>query len=413
MLKLRVTSPIATEPPKIQLNVIKPTVTLKVTSPQQAPHIQQNTQDFRITADDYQEHTLRSHIYAKTSSYVGSDQKVPRGERILEFASASNGTNKMVDAEITLPEAMDKCFTEISSNAGDNVEKSIRHGIDPGQIDVVVDRQWVTLRNGGVPIPVEINTKTGLYAPAMIFGRLLTSYNYDKQRKRTGAGTNGYGAKLVNIFSKIFTIEVADPYNGKLYKQTWKENMTVCEEPDIKPYPKTSPPYVMISYLLDFQRFGYEYYPDEAFKLYARHCADISFTCKVPTTFNGVLLNVQDIRDYAKLFLDPALVDNSVVHYQWPPNTEVVVKKGVYYAKDPRVIPELEFCAVDSPDEAISVSFANGMWTREGGVHVEATFKTLSKSILETINGVSGRVEVEGNQRLQKRLPKPMLNPSN
>ena len=59
----------------------------------------------------------------------------------------------------------------------------------------------------------------------MIFGRLLTSGNYKKGEKRTVGGKNGYGAKIVNIFSNEFNIELVDRHTKKKYIQTFSENI--------------------------------------------------------------------------------------------------------------------------------------------------------------------------------------------
>jgi DNA topoisomerase-2 len=39
-------------------------------------------------------------------------------------------------------------------------------------------------------------------------------------------GRNGYGAKLANIFSNEFNIEVGDSVNKKLFKLKWRKNMS-------------------------------------------------------------------------------------------------------------------------------------------------------------------------------------------
>jgi DNA topoisomerase-2 len=51
-------------------------------------------------------------------------------------------------------------------------------------------------------------------------------------------GRNGFGAKLANIFSTKFIVETADSKNGMHYKQVWKDNMSIREEPVIKPIGK-------------------------------------------------------------------------------------------------------------------------------------------------------------------------------
>ena len=76
----------------------------------------------------------------------------------------------------------------------------------------------VSIYNNGDSIKVEKHS-SGLYNPHLIFGRLLTSGNYKKGEKRTVGGKNGYGAKIVNIFSDEFNIELVDRHTKKKYIQ--------------------------------------------------------------------------------------------------------------------------------------------------------------------------------------------------
>lgn len=58
-----------------------------------------------------------------------------------------------------------------------------------------------------------------VYVPAMIFGQLLTSSNYDDEERKVTGGRNGYGAKLCNIFSTEFTIETSCKESGRMFRQ--------------------------------------------------------------------------------------------------------------------------------------------------------------------------------------------------
>ncbi len=58
--------------------------------------------------------------------------------------------------------------------------------------------------NDGKAIPVQIHKVHKIYVPELIFGHLLTSSNYEDHEKRVTGGRNGYGAKLVNLFSTYF-----------------------------------------------------------------------------------------------------------------------------------------------------------------------------------------------------------------
>lgn len=337
-----------------------------------------------LAATDYQLYTQKQHIYEVTDTYIGSDEKISRNEWLYDFA-----TKRMVPATITLPQGVERLFLEIVSNAGDNSARSWNSGLDPGPIDVRMDRKTIVVRNGGTPIPVEVHPQYGIWVPQMIFGTLLTSSNYDKTVIRMGCGRNGYGAKLVNIFSKLFTVEVGDPIRKLKYTQVWQNNMDVRREPTIVPY--EGPAYVQIAYEMDFARFGYTEYPDEAFNLFARFVLDFSFTCKVPVTFNGELFNLKDIRAYSALYLGELSVTNSIVHYEWPLGVETYRQPrktgGAVVARDPTVIPTIELCIVDTPDNATVISFVNGIMTVDGGVHVDAVHKAVSTSLLEVING--------------------------
>ena len=83
--------------------------------------------------------------------------------------------------------------------------------------------------NNGKGVPVVMHQKEKMYVPELIFGTLLTSSNYNDDDKKVTGGRNGFGAKLTNIFSKKFEIECADSKHRKLYRQTYKSNMTIKE----------------------------------------------------------------------------------------------------------------------------------------------------------------------------------------
>lgn len=341
-----------------------------------------NSTTYKITANAYRKYdSTREHIYNIPDTYAGSDEKMERDERVLNLQ-----TMMFEENQIELPEAVERIFVEISSNSGDNVARSLRHGVDPGEVVINMSREVISVRNGGIPIPVEIHPKEKVWAPQLIFGVLHSSSNYDTSTVRTECGRNGYGAKLTNIFSKQFMVTIGDPNNKRWYRQIWNENMSIRGEPEIKEnYDGES--FVEIVYKMDFKRFGYEHYPDEAFKLFARHAADMSFTGKVPVSFNGVKFHVQSARDYAKLYLGQDGLQKSILYYQWPAGTETYTKNGVTYSKTKGIFPIVEICAVDTPDNALSVSFANGMWTRSGGVHADAAFNAVTSAALEAVNG--------------------------
>ena len=59
---------------------------------------------------------------------------------------------------------------------------------------VYLEKGIISIYNNGDGIKIEKHSKSGVYNPELIFGRLLTSSNYKKNQKRTVGGKNGYGA---------------------------------------------------------------------------------------------------------------------------------------------------------------------------------------------------------------------------
>jgi DNA gyrase/topoisomerase IV subunit B len=116
--------------------------------------------------------------------------------------------------------------------------------IDPGS-DKDKRRASISLFNDGRGIPIVLHQKEGCYVPELVFGHLLTGSNFaDPSKDNVGAssssslaaatgGRHGYGAKLTNIFSHQFTVKTADSTSNKVYQQTWKNNMSVCEPPTV------------------------------------------------------------------------------------------------------------------------------------------------------------------------------------
>ena len=75
------------------------------------------------------------------------------------------------------------------------------------KVDINPEKGIIKIKNGGNGIPIEIHKTYNMYAPQLIFGNLLTRSNYNDNIKKVTGGRNGYGAKLINIFSNTFILE--------------------------------------------------------------------------------------------------------------------------------------------------------------------------------------------------------------
>ena len=365
---------------------------------------------------DYYKHfeDQRDHILERPGMYVGAIDKVPYIERIMIFPE---GKPQVITTNIDVPAAIERIYLEVLSNAADNVDRSRRLNINVDTIDIAMDRKTITIRNGGCPIPIEYSNykdRAGkqMYVPELIFGTLLSSSTYGAT-ERTGCGSHGIGVKLTSVFALSFDIHIGNANQKLQYKQTWTDHMKNRSDPEITAY--TGRNFVSISYDMDFLYFKYPPpeqegggYTDEMIALFARHAADISFTSKCPVTFNGVPFCYQDVMSYAELYFGEK-VKSAIIHYEWPPGTETVTKKGHVVAKDPNIVPTVELCFLDTVDDSTCISFVNGMITREGGVHVNTAFKMISSDVLEKINKSIERSRKKSKDKKEEGRKRPTL----
>lgn len=353
------------------------------------------------TEDSYKKEDPVKHIYKCPDMYVGSDKRDPRQCWVFDPHSM-----KMQFIALDYVPASERGYLELVANACDNGVESRRARVDPGSVVIIMDSHWITITNYGLPIPVGMHS-TGIPVPELIFGNLLTSSKYD--RDRHGIGKNGIGAKAANVFSTEFMIEIvnATPGTRKRYQQTWSGNMLVKGEPVITELdPTIQVSSTTVRYHMDFARFQYDPavgYPPEAFALYERHAAEISFTTKMPVIFNGRSYNLSDITDLALLYYTEEQVKKAIIYYIWPAGTQVVEsgKNGwprIQRSADPSILPDLEMMVLDTPDASHHISFANGMMTSDGGSHVEGILKVVSDSAVKGVNEKLGEL-ISGNKK--------------
>jgi hypothetical protein len=139
-----------------------------------------------------------------------------------------------------------KVFEEILVNAADCVQRA-----GGTRVDVTIRPDGFVVENDGSDIPVEFRPEWGVYVPHALFGRMRSSSNYDDTRDRRGAGVNGIGCKLANVFSSRLVVRVTD--DDREYEQTFTCNMREYTEPAIEP--RASPPRVArVDVTLDLAR---------------------------------------------------------------------------------------------------------------------------------------------------------------
>lgn len=148
-------------------------------------------------------------------------------------------SGRLKKEEVEFSPALLHIFEEILINAADNTHRSRgKQAMTYLKVRVDANRNTCSFENDGASIPIVKHRKEKMYVPQLIFGHLLTSSNYDDKKKRFVGGRHGFGAKLTNIFSKIFVVEIMDGKRGKYYRQEYKDNMSVMGEAQVEDVPK-------------------------------------------------------------------------------------------------------------------------------------------------------------------------------
>lgn len=321
------------------------------------------------TAAQYKKHTHREHILELPDTYIGSIDTSYEHRWIWDATTAQMGWRGLSFCPGFL-----KIFDEILVNALDHrVRMNGRGGdvVPVKHLDVTLTPTRITVRNDGDGIPVETHVETGLWAPELIFGHLLTSSNYDKSEEKIVGGKNGYGAKLTNIFSSEFSVETVDHRAAKKYTQIWTSNMSVVGKPRVKAC--TGKPYTEISYTPDLTRFNWaggavpDVIPEDMLAVIATRVVDAAACagkdCRV--TLNGVALGHNTFPKYIGLFLSEDAGEGKHIAYESAGERWEV---GAILTKD---------LHGDTPPDERHISFVNGIATRRGGKHVELVTRTV------------------------------------
>ncbi|CAL1584231.1 unnamed protein product [Knipowitschia caucasica] len=308
----------------------------------------------------YQKKTQLEHILLRPDTYVGSVEPVTQQMWVFDEEIGMN------QREITYVPGLYKIFDEILVNAADNKQRDknmtgIKITIDP-------DSNTISIWNNGKGIPVVEHKDEKMYVPALIFGHLLTSSNYDDEEKKVTGGRNGYGAKLCNIFSTKFTVETACKEYRHSFKQTWQNNMTKTADPKIKFFDGED--FTCVTFQPDLSKFKMEKLDKDIVALLTRRAYDIAGSCKgVKVSLNGKKLPVSSFRNYVDLYVKDK-VDETGVSLK-------VVNEAVNERWD--------VCLTMSEKGFQQISFVNSIATTKGGRHTDYVVDQIVSKLIEVV----------------------------
>ena len=332
-------------------------------------------------AKQYQQKTDKQHILDNPDTYIGSVENVDANMWIFD-----NDTNKIVLKSIEYIPGLYKLFDEGIVNCRDHVVRMIQSPLLDKKfvtfIDITISKEdgLITMSNDGNGIDIEKHPEYGIWIPEMVFGHLRTSTNYNKEEKKIVGGKNGFGFKLVLIWSTYGKIETVDHVRGLKYVQEFKHNLNeIC--PPVITKCKSAKPYTKVSFLPDYQRLGITGLTPDMIGLLQKRIFDIGAVTdhsikKIRVSYNETPTPVKNFQQYIDLY-----IGGKDEH------------KRVYEAPDER----WEYAvALSSTHEFMQVSFVNGICTFKGGKHVDYIIGQIIKKLSEYIEKKK-KVKVNAN----------------
>ena len=317
----------------------------------------------------YQKKTDKEHILDNPDTYIGSVENVESSLYIFDSEQ-----NKFSEETFMFNPALFKLFDEGIVNCRDHVirmkqQKDTSKAADDSsvipvsQINIEIKDNTISLYNNGNGIDVVKHPEYGVWIPEMIFAHLRTSTNYNKNQKKITGGKNGFGFKLVLIWSTYGSIETVDHIRGLKYVQEFENNLDIVHPPKIT---KTkSKPYTKVSFTPDYKRLQMDGLSQQMVSLFQRRVYDIAgcTTKDVKVKYNDQLIKVNDFQNYMNMYLSDEQKSKKIF--------EVVNDRWSY--------------GIVLNNEHKHVSFVNGIFTSKGGKHVDYIVNQITKKMIAYI----------------------------
>jgi DNA topoisomerase-2 len=310
----------------------------------------------------YQKKSDKQHVLDNPDTYIGSIEKVDTIQNIF------NENNNLIESkEILLIPGLYKLFDEGIVNCRDHYVRMKKEENDNqvSYISVEINEDIITMTNDGNGIDIAEHPEYKIWIPELIFGHLRTSTNYKKDEKKIVGGKNGFGFKLVLIWSTWGKIETVDHNRGLKYVQEFKDNLDIIGKPTITKC--KSKPYTKVSFKPDYKRLKLDGLSSDLISLFKRRVYDIAAVTDktVKIKYNGNLIPIKSFEQYLNLYI----------------GTKSECTR-IYENANERW--EYAVCLTPN-DEFTQVSFVNGINTSKGGKHVEYILNQIIKKLVQYI----------------------------
>jgi DNA topoisomerase-2 len=328
-----------------------------------------NAQDVNL-ANKYQQKTDKQHILDNPDTYIGSVEKIDSQQWIL-----TDDNSRIFERNIEYVPGLFKLFDEGIVNARDHSVR-MTQAIDNGQhnalpvtnIEITIEEDGtIIMLNDGNGIDVAEHPEHKIWIPELIFGHLRTSTNYDKTEKKIVGGKNGFGFKLVLIWSTYGSVETVDHIRGLKYRQEFKNNLDEICKPSITKC-KTKP-YTKITFKPDYNRLGLSGLTPDIISLLRKRVYDIAAVTDktIKVKYNSNPVPIKNFQQYIDLYIGdksevPRVYEDSGSESRW------------------------EYAVALTPNnEFTQVSFVNGIHTAKGGKHVEYILGQITRKLCDFI----------------------------
>ena len=307
-----------------------------------------------VLKKQYQKKTDKEHILDNPDTYIGSVESIEDAGYVFE-------NEKMKLENCTYIPGLYKLFDEAIVNCRDHsirMKNSINN-IQLTNIEVTVEDNMFSFKNDGNGIDVVKHPEYDIWIPEMIFAHLRTGTNYDKEEKRIVGGKNGFGAKLIFIWSTYGRLETVDHTRKLKFVQEYKNNLDEKSKPSITKY--TGKPYTKISFIPDYKRLGISGLSPSMIKQFEKRTYDIAAVTDklVKVKWNNSLIPVKTLSQYIDLYIEDG--------------TKKIYEEGG---------ERWSYGVIISPvDEFKQVSFVNGIYTSKGGKHVDYIMNQIIKKM--------------------------------
>lgn len=319
-------------------------------------------------SNKYQKKTDIEHILSNPDTYIGSVEEVDSEQWIL-----NTNNEKIIEKNIKYIPGLFKLFDEGIVNCRDHVVRMLQaitneqpNCLPVTNIEITIDEDGtITMLNDGNGIDVAEHPEHKLWIPEMIFGHLRTSTNYDKTEKKIVGGKNGFGFKLVLIWSTYGCVETVDHIRGLKYRQEFKNNLDEICKPSITKC--KNKPYTKITFKPDYNRLGITNLTPDIISLLKKRTYDVAaITDKnIKVKYNNTLIPVKNFQQYIDMYIG----DKSV-------SPRVYEDSGDRWEYSVALTPTNEF---------VQISFVNGIHTAKGGKHVEYILNQITRKICDLI----------------------------